>query len=82
MKKPKTINCRDCDRPVFWARTSKDRPILIDAEEDEAGGFQIVGTVETDRGPVPKVWVLRVEHRGGPGLHNTHFETCPMRRRT
>lgn len=60
--------CRSCGAPVFWARTTNDKNIPVDAEPVEDGNFHVIaGQVVYHLAPA----------MGEQPKYKSHFATCP-----
>lgn len=62
-------SCRSCGAPIIWARTVKDKPILLDAQPHEQGNLELRGRVA--RYVVPDLNATTTRYR-------SHFVTCPQ----
>lgn len=67
---PYVVHCRSCKAPIFWATTSGDRRIPIDANPVPDGTLIVDGDVAYLLGS------LGLEDYSGP-RYQTHFATCP-----
>lgn len=72
--------CRDCGRPMWWARTENGRAMPLDVMPFDDGNVVIVGTVDI-RNSTPLVHVLTKADRA-EGTHDgrqrfkMHRATC------
>ena len=64
-----TDECKSCGRPIFWAKTTKGKPMPIDREPDPAGNLIVMdGTALV---VAPLAYPTRLHWR-------PHFATCPQ----
>jgi hypothetical protein len=70
----KIKNCGSCGAPIFWAATTNNKLMPVDAEPSDDGNIQIVAR---DRGGTPYVVVHSQPPMHAETLYFSHFVTCP-----
>lgn len=66
-------SCQSCGAAVLWATTSSGRLMPVDAEPVPSPGTGNVSIEWSAGGVVPVAQVVAP----APGLHKSHFATCP-----
>ena len=67
--------CRSCGAGILWARsTATGKPIPIDPQPVDLGNVRLGRDAQ---GRITASVLGR--HEAGPGMHVSHFATCPAR---
>lgn len=69
--------CRSCNAAVQWTRTSKGKPMPLDADPHPDGTFLALPDPHA-AGPTIAEFIPAALRGQYPGkLHRSHFATCP-----
>lgn len=68
-----TAHCRSCGAAVLWTTTTSGHLMPVDAEPVQAPDTGNVSIEWSAGGVVPVAQVVAP----APGLHKSHFATCP-----
>lgn len=66
-----TARCQSCGAAIRWAKTTKGKPIPLDAEPCDDGNVVLEANVAIVLGPLERV------QRGSETRYVAHFSTCP-----
>lgn len=69
------VACRSCGAPMFWTRTTNNKPMPVDARPSPNGSFFLEAVVDEPE-PIAK-FVHPGDRSNYDELHDSHFATCP-----
>lgn len=70
--------CRDCGRPIVWAKTARGKNLPLDPNPMASGELELVAT-GTENGRV--VFAVRAAAPDATKGYRCHFESCPKSQR-